>query len=315
MREIIKYLTYLSLLFQLLSFMCFAQIDSLKEVLKYNPVQTGNYWEYKNYYWDWNYFYSTAHSINVIGDTLFSNSYEYKILIKKNIPDDGYSLRFYERVDSLTACVYKYSTNNANEYLIDSLLAEPGDTIMRGGSITLCVEEYEDTILGILTEVKAFEDQTIIPVLGYRLAKNFGFIGSGSCEYGCASTILVYAIIDGSEYGDKITNIIEPNISMGPIDFDLYQNYPNPFNPSTIIRYEIPGQARNDNALVTLKVYDVLGNEVTTLVNEEKPAGSYEVDFDGNGLSSGIYFYRLSVRASTGAAQHYVETKKTVLLR
>ena len=97
--------------------------------------------------------------------------------------------------------------------------------------------------------------------------------------------------------------------------FLLTQNYPNPFNPSTIIRYEIPGQTRNDNALVTVKVYDVLGNEIATLVNEEKPAGSYEVEFDGTGLSSGIYFYQLSVRASSGSARHYVETKKMVLIK
>jgi len=70
----------------------------------------------------------------------------------------------------------------------------------------------------------------------------------------------------------------------------------------------IPGQARNDNALVSLKVYDVLGNEVATLVNEQKPAGTYEVIFDASGLSSGIYFYKLQ----TGS---FVETKKMILLR
>jgi hypothetical protein len=99
------------------------------------------------------------------------------------------------------------------------------------------------------------------------------------------------------------------------VEYSLQQNYPNPFNPGTIIMYEIPGQARNDNSFVTLKVYDVLGNEIATLVNEKKPAGSYEVEFDGIGLSSGIYFYRLSVRASTGSARHYVETRKMVLIK
>jgi hypothetical protein len=75
-----------------------------------------------------------------------------------------------------------------------------------------------------------------------------------------------------------------------------------------MIRYEIPGKARNDNMLVVLKVYDVLGKEVATLVNEEKPAGSYEVEFDGAGLPSGIYFYQLK-------ADSYIETKKMVLLK
>jgi len=86
-------------------------------------------------------------------------------------------------------------------------------------------------------------------------------------------------------------------------DFLLEQNYPNPFNPSTTIKYQIP-----EKSFVTIKVYDVLGNELTTLVNEEKPSGSYEVEFDGTNLTSGIYFYQLR-------AGKYVETKKMVLLK
>jgi len=85
--------------------------------------------------------------------------------------------------------------------------------------------------------------------------------------------------------------------------FDLIQNYPNPFNPSTSIQYKV-----SSISTVSLKVYDVLGNEVATLVNEEKPAGSYEVDFDASGLSSGIYFYKLS-------AGSLVETKKMILMK
>jgi hypothetical protein len=85
--------------------------------------------------------------------------------------------------------------------------------------------------------------------------------------------------------------------------FDLQQNYPNPFNPLTKIRFGIP-QA----GFVTLKVYDILGNEIATLFNEEKLAGSYEVDFDASGISSGIYFYKLQ-------AGSFAETKKMVLIR
>jgi photosystem II stability/assembly factor-like uncharacterized protein len=90
--------------------------------------------------------------------------------------------------------------------------------------------------------------------------------------------------------------------------FALSQNYPNPFNPVTIIKFEIPSQARNDNALVTLKVFDILGREIATLVNEEKPAGEYEVEFNGTNLPNGIYFYRLK-------AGSFVETKKMVLIK
>lgn len=93
--------------------------------------------------------------------------------------------------------------------------------------------------------------------------------------------------------------------------FILDQNYPNPFNPSTTIRFTIPfviASETKQSQFVTLKVYDVLGNEVATLSNEEKPAGRYEVNFDASGLSSGIYFYKLQ-------AGNFVETKKLVLMK
>jgi len=85
--------------------------------------------------------------------------------------------------------------------------------------------------------------------------------------------------------------------------FELSQNYPNPFNPTTKIKYLIP-----EISFVRIKVYDVLGNEVVTLVNEEKPVGSYEIKFDGTGLTSGIYFSRLQ-------AGSFVETKKMILIK
>lgn len=88
-----------------------------------------------------------------------------------------------------------------------------------------------------------------------------------------------------------------------PQTFYLCQNYPNPFNPSTRIQYQVSGISH-----VTLKVYDVLGNVIATLVNEEKPAGSYEVEFNASQLSSGIYFYKLT-------AGVFIQTKKMVLLR
>jgi hypothetical protein len=85
--------------------------------------------------------------------------------------------------------------------------------------------------------------------------------------------------------------------------FNLEQNYPNPFNPTTIINYQIP-----ELSFVTIKVYDVLGNEIEILVNEEKPYGYYEVEFNADEITSGIYFYRLQ-------AGSFVETKKMVLMK
>ena len=88
-----------------------------------------------------------------------------------------------------------------------------------------------------------------------------------------------------------------------PNTFKLLQNYPNPFNPRTIIQYAV-----SSRQFVNLKVYDVLGNEIATLVTEEKPAGTYEVEFDGAGLPSGIYFYRLQ-------AGSFIESRKMILIK
>ena len=93
------------------------------------------------------------------------------------------------------------------------------------------------------------------------------------------------------------------NESTVTADFTLFHNYPNPFNPSTKIRYEIP-----ERSFVTLKVYDVLGKEIATLVNEEKLNGNYEVEFNGIGLASGIYYYRITVG-------NFSQTKKMILLK
>ena len=90
--------------------------------------------------------------------------------------------------------------------------------------------------------------------------------------------------------------------------FKLEQNYPNPFNPSTKIKFTIPGDARRERQEVVLKVYDVLGNEIATLVNEERTAGVYEVEFNATGLPSGIYFYQMQ-------AGNFTDTKKLVLLK
>jgi hypothetical protein len=104
---------------------------------------------------------------------------------------------------------------------------------------------------------------------------------------------------------------VSENELITPSSFFLYQNYPNPFNPSTKIQYTIPAAASNN--LVTLKVYDVLGNEIATLVNEVKPAGTYDVEFSSMGsngkyLPSGIYIYKLT-------AGSFAQTKKMILLK
>jgi len=117
---------------------------------------------------------------------------------------------------------------------------------------------------------------------------------------GNQGTILKYKppIVDAlSDYDDVIPNF-----------FKLFQNYPNPFNPSTKIKFTIPNVVSSFSLRTTLIVFDVLGNEIATLVNEEKPPGEYEVEWNAIDYTSGIYFYRFQ----TGS---YRETKKLVILK
>jgi hypothetical protein len=124
----------------------------------------------------------------------------------------------------------------------------------------------------------------------------------------------------GNVEADTIEFIITDNKSINitkqfilqytsPTEYKLEQNYPNPFNPTTKIRFSIPN-AGTGLALsaVTLKVYDILGNEVTTLVNEQKEPGYYEVDFNAGNYASGVYIYRLQ-------AENYISTKKMMVLK
>ena len=97
----------------------------------------------------------------------------------------------------------------------------------------------------------------------------------------------------------------------GPKEFKLEQNFPNPFNPITTIQYQIPASPKSspkERTSVTLRIYDILGSEVATLVNEEKEAGYYEVNWNASNLASGVYIYRLQ----TGS---FVSVKKMMLLR
>ncbi|MBK7380928.1 MAG: T9SS type A sorting domain-containing protein [Ignavibacteriales bacterium] len=107
---------------------------------------------------------------------------------------------------------------------------------------------------------------------------------------------------------DIVTDVNDDSHSSIPKEFSLNQNYPNPFNPSTKISWQSPV-----GSWQTLKIYDVLGNEVATLVDEYKPAGRYEVEFDshsdkGQNLSSGVYFYQLK-------AGDFIQTRKMIFIK
>ena len=112
-----------------------------------------------------------------------------------------------------------------------------------------------------------------------------------------------YTVYDGVWKPIQILTPIDNQNNIIPQKYELEQNYPNPFNPSTKIKYAIPRISQ-----VEIKIYDILGNVVQTLVNEEKSAGVYELIWNAADLSSGVYFYQIH-------AGNFVQTKKMLLLK
>ena len=104
-------------------------------------------------------------------------------------------------------------------------------------------------------------------------------------------------------YQQSTITAVENEETTMPTVFKLEQNYPNPFNPSTAIKFAVPEKSN-----VVIKIYDILGNEIITLVNEEMDAGWYEKSFNANGISSGVYLFRMQ-------AGNYVNTKKMLLIK
>jgi len=131
---------------------------------------------------------------------------------------------------------------------------------------------------------------------GKTLVVGFGIVAGNNLADLQANTDIAQSIWDS-----VIVSVDEQ--SENPISFILNQNYPNPFNPTTSIRYAV-----SNRQLVSIKVYDLLGTEVAALVNEEQPAGSYEVEWNASGLPSGVYFYQLKTNG-------YDETKKMILMK
>jgi hypothetical protein len=271
-----------------------AQIDSTLK--KYYPLKDGNYWEYTDNY-------NLANS-RVMGDTILPNAQCYKIL--KNIGNYGTTYYEFLRIDD-SMNVWKYAENfSCNEELLLFILTLPDRSLWKECYITPldsavnfpCLFETKlryNIVLQQAAITKSFCGAVIDTVnkdtsfcgsfyfTKYDLAKNFGPVfmaGGGTVLW------LSGAIIDGIQYGQILLDVGDENLTPG---FRLDQNYPNPFNPSTIIKYSVASAL-----FVTLKVYDVLGNEIASLVNEEKIPGIYTAEFNGAGLSSGIYFYRLS---------------------
>jgi len=256
----------------------------------------------------------------VLCDTIAPNGKVY-FHLKEYENHYQYESHYLERVDSLVGKVYRYYESQYlpdNEYVVADLLGEVGDT-----TITFYPPDFEQSLI-IVERVDTFYNWGLAKLskhywqymgMGYKYFSFTEDIGTDKSTIAVASgywteSTLQGCIIDGLIYGDTTTVGLEDEETPIATTFNLEQNYPNPFNPSTVISYRLPVTSN-----VTLKVYDVLGNEIATLVNEEKPAGEYEVEFNaashsGNvwNLTSGVYFYQLR----TG---DFIQTRKMVYLK
>jgi Secretion system C-terminal sorting domain len=222
------------------------------------------------------------------------------------------------RVDSLTGNVYRYSVNGCsyspNEITLDSLNSKLGDTVRIYCGVSQwrykCTDTLNENIFGISRKTKGFNEVQFESYFGRKYAKGIGIVSFGNGGISCNSnSILRGCILDGVLFGDTSmlvgVNLISTEI---PTEFSLSQNYPNPFNPMTKVKFDVMSNVKGQMSNVRLTVYDALGKEVEVLVNQQLSAGTYEVDFDGTNLPSGVYYYILE-------SEEFTQSKKMVLIK
>ena len=262
----------------------YSQPDS---VLSYMPLNIGNQWQYRVHYIVNNSNIDTIYYslYTVESDTIMPNGFQYQVIKTE-------SETKYVHIDSATNCIYEYEYNSSRGFKTDSLRCSEGDYFGMNNYCelidTASILNYKTWVMLIdRTAPDISERHTLALDIGISYKEIITSFGFGTQK----TSTLVYANINGTEFGEMVTSVNDGNIS--PSAFSLSQNYPNPFNPNTTIKFTIPQDERRETKNVRLRVYDVLGNEVATLVNEEKPVGEYEIEFNGDGLTSGIYFYQI----------------------
>lgn len=282
----------------------FAQTDTTKK--EFYPLNIGNVWQYRDE--------SNAVSTEkIIGDTVV-DGIQYFLLIHSLQTSGGLM-----RIDSLFRVINRRGGpywgdscggNNLYELSIYHLGEEDSTSwkICDGLYLEQFVRYNGISVMNIFGQAREVMDfdyggiaegGDTLWFYGARLAKGIGMIEEQHYEW--SYMILQGAIIDGVQYG-TIVSVDEMPVTI-PENTILYPNYPNPFNPTTKIRYSVP-----NTSLIFIKIYDVLGNEVATLVNEHKPAGTYEVNWDAGNFPSGVYFYKLQT-------ENYIAVKKMLLMK
>jgi hypothetical protein len=311
--KIAKKATLVFLIFLIVKFDLFA-LDTL--TIKYFPLHVGDYWIYNCH--SWSSFNDTTYRVKaVVVQSCIKENHTYYLILNHPVYNNN---NLYLRVDSITGGLLRYDSTNSCSYyfredLVDSLSASPNQYIYfcHYNSIRkFCAQIDTLSIFGQTNERKKFNWGFFIgshsTIFNSYFTKNFGLtdysvddIYTFSSHY---TVTLIGCRINQFIYGD--TSLI-PVISISNIIPDksiLFQNYPNPFNPVTIIKYQV-----KDFRLIKIMVYNILGEEIKTIINEKQKPDTYEVTFNSSNLPSGVYYYSLFVDGIR------IDTKKMIIIK
>ena len=202
------------------------------------------------------------------------------------------------------------NVNNANDEITADFRIENQQTtkVIKLGFVTTRPENEFDISLEITGQhPQVLKTQTVVPdpkngnLITLDFPDNQSWISGDSLKYRIIDKVSGCLLETAIPLDTITTSIVDKQIAAA--DFQLYQNYPNPFNPSTVIKYSI-----KDQSVVSLKVFNTLGQEVKTLVKEVKAPGTYQVNFDAGSLPNGIYLYCLRTK-------NFIMTKKMILIK
>jgi len=304
-------------------------------IVNYYPMQVGNVWKYSFSYYDQcgqdcyeNVKMKIAASVQLYGKSYFIIQ---TTVDSVNRTQGGMCMNpgtDTMRIDSITGNVLQYS-NTGNCYLphdivLDSLRSRLHDTLRRCDNfVEACLDTSIVSIFGSSRPSKSFSmiqlegvwNKGYVKDIGYKSDSKIGMCNGQYLWEWWSSLSLIGCVINGVVYGDTAFPVgINKISSQVPIAFALFQNYPNPFNPTTRIKFSLPNPSEGGAMNVTLKIYDVLGKEVASLIpplwggEEGLHPGTYEVEWDASNYSSGVYFYKLE-------AGSFSQTKKLVLIK
>ena len=252
----------------------------------------------------------TAHFYYTIGDVSVDNaSIKFKEISEQTLFNSNEDILAYLETEP-----FELNNNSSFLYSVQYGLTENAAAVFgNDGNVNFKVKLIDaetNQLISVFDDV-TYNYENKLPYNSIQYAVNTSGIGNNR------TVKLVLAIIDNIGCTYSVANLIDAStiipkavrqeVGLGEkynvTEYDLFQNYPNPFNPSTTIRYQIP-----EDGLVTLKIYDILGREVKTLVNEVKTKGRYEVTFDASSLASGLYIYEIT-------SGSYKASKKMTLIK